>query len=66
MSRNWLETIERLRGAPHLGRTTPGLALLKWPSGSHFVFYRVDGNTLDVVRILHQSMDYAARLSDDL
>lgn len=35
----------------------------KYPVGSHFVFFRrIDGGILDVVRILHQRMDYASRL----
>lgn len=37
----------------------------KWPCGSHFIVYRSDKTTLDVVRILHQSMDFAAHLPKD-
>jgi toxin ParE1/3/4 len=29
----------------------------KFPAGSHIVFYRIDADTIDVVRILHQRMD---------
>ena len=29
----------------------------KAPSGSHLVFYRIDGEAIDVVRILHCRMD---------
>ncbi len=30
--------------------------------GSHFLVYRIVGETIDVVRILHQRMDIGARL----
>lgn len=30
--------------------------------GSHFIVYRIVGETIDVVRILHQRMDIGARL----
>ena len=36
----------------------------KFPVGSHFIFYREDsGSQLDVIRILHQSMDAERHLS---
>jgi toxin ParE1/3/4 len=35
--------------------------------GSHFVFYRIsDFGTLDVIRVLHKRMNFAAHLPDDL
>ena len=34
----------------------------KYPAGSHFVFYRVVEGGIDVVRILHQRMDFDQHL----
>lgn len=40
------------------GRATAVRAgYLKYAVGSHLVFYRVAGHGIDVIRILHQSMD---------
>ncbi|MEZ5694455.1 MAG: type II toxin-antitoxin system RelE/ParE family toxin [Altererythrobacter sp.] len=33
----------------------------KAPSGEHLIFYRVDGALVDVVRVLHNRMDYSYR-----
>lgn len=57
--------IERLRSSPRLGKGAHNTSLLKWASGSHFIFYRADETTLDIVRVLHQSMDFAAHLPDE-
>jgi toxin ParE1/3/4 len=35
---------------------------LKYLAGSHYVFYRQSDLNLDVIRILHQSMDVSAHL----
>mgnify|MGYP002712995770 CR=1 FL=1 len=34
----------------------------KFSSGSHVVFFKVTGNGIDVVRILHQRMDFDRHL----
>ena len=34
----------------------------KYQVGSHLVFYRLSGSSLDVIRVLHQRMDIAAHL----
>ncbi len=34
------------------------------PSGRHLIFYVIDGDTIDVVRILHDRMDIRAKLLD--
>ena len=34
----------------------------KCPAGSHFVFYRHNGGSLDVIRVLHQRMDVSKHL----
>lgn len=31
---------------------------------SHFIFYRIKNNTVEVIRILHERMDVESRLSD--
>ncbi|WP_432612799.1 type II toxin-antitoxin system RelE/ParE family toxin [Mesorhizobium mediterraneum] len=38
----------------------PGL--LKYPIGSHVLFLRIGDKSIDVVRILHQRMDYPRHL----
>lgn len=49
---------------PRLGRSAdevrPGYR--KKAVGSHIIFYREKGDAIDVVRVLHQSMDLAAHL----
>jgi toxin ParE1/3/4 len=57
--------IERLRSSPRLGRPLQDTQLRKCPCGSHVIFYRIDSVTLEVVRVLHQRMDFSARLSDE-
>jgi toxin ParE1/3/4 len=59
--------IEELRERPSLGRPAPiGKApFLKRACGSHVIFYLVSENTLDVVRVLHERMDFPARLAND-
>jgi toxin ParE1/3/4 len=34
----------------------------KYPSGSHMIFYRTIAEGIDVVRVLHQSMDFEQHL----
>ncbi len=34
----------------------------KYPVGSHIVFYRQSGSSLDVIRVLHQRMDVSLHL----
>jgi toxin ParE1/3/4 len=34
----------------------------KYPSGSHFIFYRLIDSGIDVVRILHERMDFNQHL----
>jgi len=38
----------------------PGL--LKYPAGSHMLFFRLRSTSIDVVRILHQRMDFSRHL----
>ncbi len=34
-----------------------------YPVGSHLVFYRQTGDRIDIIRILHQSMEIGSRLA---
>ncbi len=45
---------------PSLGAKCPEVrrGYRKYPSGSHVVFYRLVAEGIDVVRILHERMDY--------
>lgn len=36
-----------------------------YPAGSHLVFYRLAGNRIEIIRILHQSMEIGSRLAED-
>jgi toxin ParE1/3/4 len=56
-----LETLARdpRRGRP-CDEIRPGYR--KFPAASHVIFFRLSGDDLDVVRILHQRMDYDSNL----
>ena len=45
---------------PAFGPERPGMRKVR--CGSHAVFYRIDGEQIEIVRILHESMDFATRL----
>jgi toxin ParE1/3/4 len=47
-----------------LGRACPEVraGYYKIPSGSHLLFYRLVEGGIDVVRILHESMDHGRHL----
>jgi toxin ParE1/3/4 len=49
---------------PTLGRLCPEIraGYYKFPSGSHLLFYRLVEGGIDVVRILHERMDFARHL----
>lgn len=59
--------IDRLREKPTLGRPLKNAqaSFLKRKSGSHVIFYIVADGALDVVRVLHESMDFLAHLAND-
>jgi len=56
--------IEILADDPRLGRPCDDIraGYRKYPSRSHLVFYRVVEGGIDVVRILHQRMDFDRHL----
>jgi toxin ParE1/3/4 len=49
---------------PALGRSCDEVRVgyHKYPAGSHLLFYRITGDGIDVVRILHERMDFAQHL----
>ena len=48
---------------PGLGAAVPRRpGLHSYPAGRHRVYFRVDGGTLSVVRVLHQTMDVERHL----
>jgi toxin ParE1/3/4 len=50
---------------PSPGRECPQVrrGYHKYPSGSHLLFYRLTVDGIDVVRILHERMDYERHIS---
>lgn len=58
------ERFAALRQAPGLGAPREDIAdgLRVHPVGKHVIYYRESGNTVAVLRILHESMDPAFRL----
>lgn len=58
------QKIEQLASLPNLGSAVDGLAgdYRKMPSGSHHIYYRIAGQHLIVVRILHERMDVEGNL----
>jgi toxin ParE1/3/4 len=60
-----VDYLDHIASNPDIGRAIP-----KIPSRyrrvtfrSHFVFYRIDADTVVIVRILHQSMDHQRHLN---
>ncbi|MGE0668444.1 MAG: type II toxin-antitoxin system RelE/ParE family toxin [Sphingomonadales bacterium] len=53
------DTIFMLRHDPHAGVLSSNIrrGCRAFPSGEHVIFYRVHGNTLQIVGILHEKMD---------
>lgn len=47
---------------PNTGRTKHGL--LVYPAGKHLIYYYIEGETIYVVRILHERMDAARHLDE--
>lgn len=59
-----ITAIEALASGSKLGRETNGIraGYLKYAVGQHFLFYRLTGDYLDVIRILHKQMDVSVHL----
>lgn len=58
------KTVELVASEPSIGRSCDEIraGYFKFPSGSHLIFYRRLGKKIDVVRILHQRMDFDSHL----
>jgi toxin ParE1/3/4 len=58
------EAVELIAETPALGRTCDHVreGYRKYPVGSHVLFYRAIDDGVDVVRILHQRMDFDRHL----
>ena len=56
--------IETIAGDPRRGRPCDDLrpGYRKFAVGSHVLFFRLAGDDIDVVRVLHQSMDFEQHL----
>ena len=61
------EKLALLQDNPEIGAERPDIAagLRAMPAGRHMVFYRNRPERIDIVRILHQSMDPTQHMEDD-
>jgi toxin ParE1/3/4 len=52
--------IEAVAAQPSMGRACPDIraGYYRYPTGSHVLFYRLIAGGIDVVRILHERMDF--------
>lgn len=57
--RNLEQAMERIRGFPDLGRVRDevGVGVRSYVCADHVIYYRVDADTVIVLRILHVRMD---------
>ena len=57
-------TMSLLAKLPDIGRNIDAISpgYLKFPAASHVIFYRKTGGAIEVVRILHKSLDVEAHL----
>lgn len=62
--RQVMESIKHVASNPSLGRNCDHVrrGYRRFATGSHVVFYRLSGDLIDVVRILHQRMDFDRHL----
>jgi len=58
------QSFDRLCIEPNLGKPYPDIdqTLQSHLCQKHIIFYRINGNTLNIIRILHQSMDIEKHL----
>ncbi len=63
-TRKLWQQIEALAAHPTIGRACPEVraGYYKYPSGSHYLFYRRINGGIDVVRILHERMDFTQHI----
>ena len=62
--RQLARTFDTLASHPSMGPACPEIraGYRKYPSGSHVVFYKLIEGGVDVVRILHERMDFRRHL----
>jgi toxin ParE1/3/4 len=53
-----------LARSPDIGRSVPAIrpGMFKFPAASHTIFYRKSPGAIEVIRILHKSMDVESHL----
>ncbi len=56
--------LQMIQGNPDLGRAKHGISerIKGYKAGKHIIFYRLEGRTVYVIRILHGSMNYPTHL----
>jgi toxin ParE1/3/4 len=59
-TRDIWQRIEKVAARPAIGQECSDIRAGYWkiPCGSHFLFYRLTDEGIDVVRILHERMDF--------
>ena len=64
-TRQLWQAIETVAARPTVGRACPEIraGYRKFAAGSHILFYRTSNEGTDVVRILHQRMDFGRHLN---
>jgi len=61
------KTLSNIEQNPKIGNEKPDLknGIFCFGAGRHLIFYRIDGSTVYVLRVLHDSMDYVHHLSGE-
>ena len=61
-----IEKIEEIASRPHIGRNYERIKVgLKGVAiKSHIVFYRIENDIVEIIRVLHQRMDLENRLNE--
>ena len=62
--RDLIGALERIASGKRRGRACDELrpGYFRYPYESHVVFYKLNGKNVDVIRVLHQRMDFIRRL----
>lgn len=55
------QMIAEIMADPHIGR--PRLGLLRMTVGRHHIYYRIESETIYIIRVLHNRMDVVRHLS---
>ena len=56
--------MERIAADPRLGRSCEDIraGYRRYSAQAHMVFFRIGENGIDIIRVLHQSMDFPRHL----